>query len=379
MSEVIWRLFPYPTLHDGRFVPGSVLDVHPDCARCPTKECTEARVAGPGQAQECRYGISFARVDETRLITGVHVTNLPNPTRRGRRRQKLEPERRVSPALLASAVARATELGPGVVDDHTRARAEMMKKLESDPELHKALADQLRKDFQDNLSQSHDFMQLVKLVRGHAEALLHDKFPGLDSTEAAEHLPVEGAIFFSTELMLVKMDALVFLNEINRAFGGETRFRIHSFVLKYVRIYNWQAKQKDLSIRLDGETYAWARYNGDAVGAVVQALLDNLVKYAPADSRASVSFREQGGHVSLAFASLGPKIEADELAQIFLPGHRARAARTVEDGGMGVGLATAKKVSDALGLELSVEQAEAPDPHHPARYLTTFRFLLVQA
>ncbi|MCA1710626.1 MAG: sensor histidine kinase [Actinobacteria bacterium] len=307
------------------------------------------------------------------MLTGVVAVDLPNPTRRSRRRQKQEPERRVKQSQLAGAAARALELGPGVVEDHTRARAEMMKQLESDPELHKSMADQLRKDFEENLNQSHDFLQLVKLVRGHAEALLLQKFPDLDSTDAAERSPIEGAIFFSTELMLVKMDALVFLNEISRALGNESRFRIHSLVLKYVRIYDWQARQKDLGVRLEGETYAWARYNSEAVGAVTQALLDNLVKYAPADSKAVVTFEEDADSVLIRFTSLGPRIEADETSRIFLPGYRARAARRVEDGGMGVGLATAKKVSDALGLELSVDQADEADDHHPERYRTCFQ------
>jgi hypothetical protein len=109
----------------------------------------------------------------------------------------------------------------------------MMKKLESDPELHKSMAEQLRKDFEENLNQSHDFLQLVKLVRGHAEVLLNAKYPELDSADAAERLPTEGAIFFSTELMLVKMDSLIYLNEINRALGGESRVLVHPLVLKY--------------------------------------------------------------------------------------------------------------------------------------------------
>jgi len=376
MSEAIWTLFPYPTLAGGELTAGALLDVHPDCATCPTQECASDHSAPAGDASQCRYGISYARLDPNRVVVGVLAIDLPNPTKRSRKRLKEERERHVRSAQLKSAIGRAVALGPGIVEDHDRARTAMMKQLKTDPEMLDSIARELRKDFESNLSQSHDFLQLVNLVRGHAEALLHAKYPSLPSLDAAEKLPTEGAIFFLTELMLAKMDSLVFLNEINRAFGSESRFQVHPLVLKYVRIYNSQSVQKELSIRLEGECYAWSRCNNKAIGAVIQGLLDNLVKYAPAGSKAAVVFDEEPTAVYLTFTSLGPRIDPDEKSQIFLPRYRARAAAKVEGGGMGIGLAIAKQVSDALDLELSVDQDPDPDPSYSDRYRTSFRLKL---
>lgn len=378
MSADIWRLFPYPTLTPDGFTDGSILDVHPDCASCPTRDCAKDTNAKPGEVKQCRYGVTYARIDEDRLVNGVVATDAVSPTSRHRRRLKAEPTRRVSSKTVAAAVASAAALGPGVVVDHERSRDEMLKRMEDDPEMHKSLAEQLRKDFQENLNQSHDFLQLTKLVRGHAEALLNEKHPELGTVDAAERSPTEGAIYFSTELMLLKMDSLVFLREINRVHGSESRFQIHPFVLKYLRIYQWQADQKELSLRLEGTCYAWSRYNNQAIGAVIQSLLDNLVKYAPAGSRASVTFIERSDSVDLQFVSLGPRMDPDENAKIFLPGYRARAARKVELGGMGVGLATAKRISDAIGLGLSVHQDEQEDSKYRGRYPTTFALTLAR-
>lgn len=378
MSGDIWRLFPYPTLASDGFTGGSILDVHADCASCPTRDCAKDARAKSGEVKQCRYGITYARIDEDRLVNGLVATDAVSPTSRHKRRLKAEPARRVNSNTISTAVAGAAALGPGVVIDHERSRDEMLKRLEADPEMHKALAEQLRKDFQENLNQSHDFLQLTKLVRGHAEALLNEKHPGLGTVDAAERSPTEGAIYFSTELMLLKMDSLVFLHEINRVHGGESRFQIHPFVLKYVRIYQWQADQKELGLRLEGACYAWSRYNNQAIGAVIQSLLDNLVKYAPAGSKASVAFEEGSESVLLQFVSLGPRIEPDETAKVFLPGYRARAARRVEIGGMGVGLATAKRISDAVGLSLSVQQDEQEDSRYRGRYRTTFSLALAR-
>jgi signal transduction histidine kinase len=265
-----------------------------------------------------------------------------------------------------------------VVEDFERAKRDLLDRLERDPEMHKALAEQLRKDFDESLTRTHDFLQLVKLVRGHAESLLRDKFPDLPNEEAAERLPTEGAIYFSTELMLAKMDSMLFIHEVNQALGNERRFQVHPLVLQYVRIYRWQAGQKNVSVRLEGEAYGYSRYNGKAVGTVVHALLDNLVKYAPPGSKAMIVFTESSDCIDVEFTSLGPRIEETERQKIFILGYRAQAARGIESTGLGVGLATAKNISDALGLELRVTQAAEPDSKYASRYETTFTLRLAK-
>lgn len=372
--DSLWELFPYPTLADGEFTDGSILSAHKECVSCPTRECAKDRVSSKGQSQECRFGFTYARVDDRRLVTSVVCSNAAHPSKRASRRYRDEPSRRVTSDSIRAAVSAAQAIGPGLVDDFQRSREEVMKQLQSDPALHRALAEQLRTDFQENLDQSHDFLQLVKQVRGHAEVLLRDRLPNLDPVDAAEQLPTEGAIYFSTELMLMKMNALLFMKEINLAFGHEKRFQIHPCVLKYVRIYSWQANQKRLSIGMNGACYASIRYNDGAIGAVIQALLDNMVKYAPSGSKAGISFDEYPDSVRVTFSGLGPKIESEEASRIFLPGHRGGAARRLEASGLGVGLATAKQISDALGLGLSVHQEGTEDVTHRERYATSFAF-----
>jgi signal transduction histidine kinase len=322
--------------------------------------------------QECRYGISYVRLDENRLIVGIVTSGLPSSSRKAKAQARGHPELGVPAGSVHHAVERAVALGPGVVKDFEMSKQEVLRGLRDSPEMFAAVAEQLKAEFQENLSQSHDFVQLAKLVKGYAESLLQEKYPNLSNEDAAEKLPVEGSIYFSTELMLLKLDALVFLHEINLVHGGEKRFQIHPLVLKYCRIYRWQAEQKDLNLQLSGSSYGSCRYNPQAIGAIIQGLLDNLVKYAPAGSKATIVFQEGPEIIRVEFTSLGPRIEDDELRQIFLPGFRARAARGAASSGLGLGLATAKQVSDALNLRLSVEQSPEEDTKYRARYPTTF-------
>lgn len=376
MTDDLWSLFPFPTLTVDGTVDGACLAALPLCISCPTRQCLDDLDSKVAEIQECRFGVSYARIDEVRLLTGVVATGLPTMTNRARKIGMRDRSRRVHADMLRRSIGQARSLGAGVVSGFDTHRDELIKRLETNPELHEALADKLRRDFADNLNQSHDFLQLVKLVRGHAETLLHNSFPALSPQEAADRLPTEGAIYYSTELMLVKMDSLVFLNEINRAHGDEGKFQIHPLVVKYVRIYDWQARQKELRIVVDGKCYGFSVYNTYAIGAVVQGLLDNMVKYAPAMSSARVAFAEDETGVTLSFASLGPKIEHDERRGIFLPKFRAKAARAQEAIGLGVGLAIAMKLSDALDLDLRVEQETEEDSRFAGRYQTVFTFRL---
>ena len=374
--SAVWGLFPYPTYTKGEFQDGSLLDAPAICTRCPTMDCVADKKSKPSEPSQCRYGVSYARLDDERLVLGVVVGDQNMPTKRSRRLARRNPELRIKGRELRAAIDSVRGLGTDVLTDFELTQQRILDDLRTDPNMHEGLAMKLRKDFEANLDQSHDFLQLVKLVRGHAEALLLQKHPDLDTVEAAEGEPNLGAIYFSTELMLVKMDALIFLREINRALGSPVTFQLHPHVLKYVRIYDWQARQKELSILLQGSSYARVTLNSAAVGAVIQGLLDNLVKYAPAGSEATITFRETDEWLELEFASLGPRIRSDEMGRIFLPGFRAAAAKQMEQSGLGVGLATAKEISNVLELDLQVTQSTTEDSKYLSRFQTRFTLSL---
>lgn len=377
MSNV-WNLFPFPTLSEGQFTEGALLPVHPQCAECPTKACAQTDPVRE-EIRRCRYGISFAFVDDSRLVNGIIVTDDLSASSRARKHARKEPQRRVAARQLQHAIARASSLGAGITTEFNAVKEELLDRLERSPEMHAVISEQLRKGFEENLQQSHDFLQLVQLVRGYAEDLLLEKRPGVSLPDAADSLPAEGAIDDSTQLMELKIDSLKFMNEINRAVGHESRFQIHPLVVKYARIYKWQADQKALRFHVEGACYASCVYNNEAIGTVIQAVLDNLIKYSPAGSEAWIRFDETEREVQLSFSSLGPRIEDSETQKIFLPGFRADAARRVEMTGQGIGLASARQISDVLELRLGVQQSAQEDKKYRDRYRTEFSLWLTKS
>jgi len=272
-----------------------------------------------------------------------------------------------------------SQVDRALILDFERDRESHLQAALSSPEVVGSLARELKGQLSENLNQSHDFLQLSALIRGYASALLEEKHPGVDVVTAAESSPVEGAIYFATELMRGKLDATLYLNEPNRAFGGERKFELHKMITKYYRIYRWQAEQKHLNLTLEGRCFATVQYRPEAIGAVVQALLDNLVKYSPAGGVAEVVFEERDDRVDVSFASLGPEVRADEAPLIFMPGYRSDAARRLEPTGLGFGLAAARQISDMLDLNLTMTQDPTPSPDDSNRHLTQFMITLLKA
>ncbi|MES2722939.1 MAG: ATP-binding protein [Pseudomonadota bacterium] len=75
-------------------------------------------------------------------------------------------------------------------------------------------------------------------------------------------------------------------------------------------------------------------------------LLDNAVKYG---ARGRVRVFQDDGHAVVEIADDGPGLEAGELERVFQPFYRAEAARTLDGGGVGLGLAVARSIAGAHG------------------------------
>lgn len=374
----LWGLFGLPTLSvldsNVRYTPGSVHPGSPDCENCRNRLCLNDD-APVHTVQECRFGFHYFRIDDSTLAVGFVASDaVQSLSRRARSRLRNERGVRISNSELASALTAIRELPPGALEDVEARRQLAILKMMDDPETSKHLADSLRREFAEvPLQQGHDFMQFVKLIKGHVESLLRESEPDLDVQLVAEQHLHEGAIFFAAELMLAKINSLAYLQEANRAFGRDTTFRLHPMILKYVRIYSWQARAKKMHIEVCGESFGQVRYTSEAVGVVIHSLLDNMVKYAPASSNAQVLFRENHQFIEVLFVGPGPKIHIDEKEKIFQQGVRGRSAKESFSEGMGIGLASARVVSDQLGLDLTFEQEADPAFGTPELYKTTFR------
>jgi signal transduction histidine kinase len=94
---------------------------------------------------------------------------------------------------------------------------------------------------------------------------------------------------------------------------------------------------------------------------VLDALLDNAVKFTPRETRIELRLHEteRDGRrvIALRIADNGPGISSAHLAELFKPFRQADNSATRKVGGLGMGLATARRVAERLGGQLLVDSA----------------------
>ena len=82
------------------------------------------------------------------------------------------------------------------------------------------------------------------------------------------------------------------------------------------------------------------------VQRVLANLIDNALKYG---DRAHVRMFAEGDEVVAEIADAGPGLPEEELERVFLPFYRSGSARTLNKGGIGLGLAVSRSIARAHG------------------------------
>ena len=93
----------------------------------------------------------------------------------------------------------------------------------------------------------------------------------------------------------------------------------------------------------------------DRFEQVLWAVLDNAVKYSPADSRIEARLAPDGDHLSLTVIDRGTGMDAEAAARAFDQFYRAPQARKLAPDGSGVGLYAARGLMEAMGGSIQVD------------------------
>ncbi len=81
-------------------------------------------------------------------------------------------------------------------------------------------------------------------------------------------------------------------------------------------------------------------------------LVENAVKYG---TRARIGMVAAGGDAVVEIEDDGPGLPAEELERVFTPFYRSSQARTLDVGGVGLGLAVARAIARAHGGDVELD------------------------
>ena len=117
------------------------------------------------------------------------------------------------------------------------------------------------------------------------------------------------------------------------------------------------AAQHDVTLVADAAVPAFALVDRARFVQVVLVLLDNAIDHAPAGSTVMATVRISDRRVEVSVEDQGPGVPPDERDAIFEPFSSGSAGRRRRRGGTGLGLAIARRIVDAHGGTIGVDQA----------------------
>jgi signal transduction histidine kinase len=90
---------------------------------------------------------------------------------------------------------------------------------------------------------------------------------------------------------------------------------------------------------------------------VLLNLVENGIKYTPSGGRMTISLQRDGDWVFLRVTDTGIGLSPEDREKIFERFYRSPTARSLDEGGAGLGLCIARSIVEAHGGEIRVESS----------------------
>lgn len=213
--------------------------------------------------------------------------------------------------------------------------------------------DRIRRDFVANAS--HELRTPLTAIRGYAETLRGGAY---QQEETAERF-LDVILRHTIRLQRI-VDDLV---SLSRAESPDSALELaevdaHTVLLEVVHGLETNAAARGIAVEMDvPDSLPSVRSNENALDEIFVNLVDNAIKYAPAEGRVRVRAYATDGKVEIEVWNSGPGIPEKHLDRIFERFYRVDPGRSREVGGTGLGLAIVKHLGVRIGAEITVESS----------------------
>jgi signal transduction histidine kinase len=178
-----------------------------------------------------------------------------------------------------------------------------------------------------------------------------------DAASAAEHLPGIQGDLAEVERLLedVLTAARLDLAMPQDTFPGLQKDAVLASELISVAARRFGERHPERALHVDAEGLGEAALDVDAtlLGRALQNLLDNAAKYSSAPIRVEATARVES--VTIRVVDRGIGISDADLLLVFTPFFRGDPSRTRETGGVGLGLALARRIARVHGGDVTIE------------------------
>ena len=212
--------------------------------------------------------------------------------------------------------------------------------------------EQVRRDFVANVS--HELKTPITSIKGFVETLLEGAMANPE--EATRFL---GIIAKQTDRMDAIINDLLALSRIEQQVT-HSEIELEKGCVKdvleaAVELCHNHAQTKHIEIEIKSVNNLVAAMNMPLLEQAVVNMLDNAIKYSPANGRIEVTTAQTDGHISITVSDHGCGISAEYLPRLFERFFRVDKARSRKQGGTGLGLAIVKHIMQSHNGSVTVK------------------------
>ena len=240
-------------------------------------------------------------------------------------------------------------------DQVTTANTDLERRVsERTAELERALAelrglDHLKSQFITNVS--HELRTPLQHVKGYIDLLADGAMGNLTPKQAEGLSLTQEAV---ERLEKVVYDIVDFSTLDENALTFEPIYLL-DVCRSVINLYTAMANRRKVSITLlMANDLPLVIADRVAVTRVLQHLLDNAIKFGPANQVVQIQVDKHGERVRLAVRDHGPGLAPAEIDRIFDVFYQVDGSATRKAGGLGVGLALVRKLVRAHGSDVTV-------------------------
>jgi len=233
--------------------------------------------------------------------------------------------------------------GPHEVQDLTRAFNSMVTRVES--------AQRSQRDFVANVS--HELKTPLTSIQGFAQAILDGTADSPEArNQAAQVIHMEAGRMHRMALDLLDLARL----EGGTAEMDMSAVDVGALLRAIDEKFSLQAQKADITLHLNVPENVPALFaDGDRLAQVFTNLVDNALKFTPADGKVTLSARIDGAWIEFEVADSGVGVSREALPRLFDRFYQADPSRAGgENHGAGLGLAIAQEIVQAHGGKIGV-------------------------
>ncbi|MEK7435333.1 MAG: HAMP domain-containing sensor histidine kinase [Pseudomonadota bacterium] len=210
----------------------------------------------------------------------------------------------------------------------------------------------VKSEFMNNVT--HELRTPLNSVIGFAE-LLQDEVPGPLNPKQAQFA---ADILAGGRRLLRLVEGILEMSRLDAAGAALARepVEIGAMLEQRVAAHRKAAEARRIGVALEVPADAGStELDPKALRRMVDALLDNAIKFNRDGGAVAVSARRDEGWLEIALADTGIGIAREDLAKIFKPLTQLDAGLARQRGGVGLGLALARRLAELHGGTIDVE------------------------